>query len=75
MKVPMILRWGLAWAALTGRYVSISYAVRPPSGGTYVFELQQAPKGWIRRRDRLRKKEGYEKPDLRVMPTREGRRL
>lgn len=64
MKVPLILRCGLAWATLTGRYVSISYAVRPPSGGTYVFELQHAPKGWLRRRDRLRKKAGYQKPKL-----------
>lgn len=71
MKVPMILRLGLAWAALTSRYVSISYGVRPPSGGTYLFELEQAPKGWIRRRDRLRKKE-QKTATLKVVSGKEG---
>ncbi|QNJ55548.1 hypothetical protein SEA_PHINKY_56 [Microbacterium phage Phinky] len=44
-KIPMSLRWGLAWAALTGRYLTISYA-----NGRYAFEVKpDSVSRWVKR--------------------------
>jgi hypothetical protein len=53
MKAPLILRAELAWALLTGKFVSISHG---PSTITnehcWHFEVAQKPRGWERRRQR-----------------------
>lgn len=56
MRAPLILRLGLAWAALRGTYVSISYGNSPGTWGAWRFEIADAPKGWLKRRDRINAK-------------------
>jgi hypothetical protein len=59
MKVPWTLRWALAWAALTGRYITISMDSNPQWGTTFRFDVEKTRvKRWLKRRDRLRAKRG-----------------
>lgn len=51
MKAPLILRVELAWALLTGKFVSISHGPSPVTGEhCWSFEVAQKPNGWERRR-------------------------
>jgi hypothetical protein len=57
MNVPFVLRWALAWAALTGQYRQVSVDSHRDWGTTYRFDV--APKQverWLKRRDRINAK-------------------
>lgn len=56
-RTPLVLRWALAWAALTGDYVAISVHTEAPIGAQYRFEVQsRSVRRWIARNDKRRAK-------------------
>jgi len=62
MNVPFVLRWALAWGALTGRFRQISVDAHRDWGTTYRFDV--APRhveGWLKRRDRINARKAKEK--------------
>lgn len=53
-RPPAVLRWGLAWALIRGRYATIIYRNDVNLGSVYEFTVLDPPKRWAEARDKRR---------------------
>lgn len=61
-KHSLVLRWALAWAALTGEFVSIAVNASGPRGVVYEFILMpRSVRRWTERNAKLRAKRNAER--------------